>query len=141
MRSAEQPINDARHAEREDRIHVVPQLPFVEHLGGVAAHAAAEAIGEAVEKRIEVVVVDDECAAFGMVAIVFFDLRSDLQSHGRFARAFFAEDNRRGRVAGVAVDFIPTGVERTSPARAMKDEIGLRIFIGKRVGHHVVVGK
>ena len=64
LRDVEKSIDEARDAEREDRVHVVPELPFGEHFGRVALFAGAEAVGEVVEERIEVVVLDDEQLAW-----------------------------------------------------------------------------
>ena len=139
MRHAEQAIDQARDAERQDRVHVVPQLPLGQHLGRVALLAGAEPVGEVVEKRVEVVVLDDEQPVVLRPGVVQRDAAGHLQPHGRFAGAFFAEDDRRGRVGRVAVDLVPGGVVGRVAAALLEDRIGLRVLLGKRIDGDAVV--
>ena len=63
----------------------------------------------------------------------------DLQPHGRFAGALFAEDDRRGRLGRVAVDLVPGGVIGAVDAVLLEDRIGLRIFLRKRIARDAVM--
>ena len=62
-------VDQAGDAQRENRIHVIPQFPIAQHLSG-AAVPGAEAIAKAIEKRVEVVVLDDEHARGRMFVVV-----------------------------------------------------------------------
>ena len=139
MRHAEQAIDQARDAEREDRVHVVPQLPLGQHLGRVALLAGAEPVGEVVEERVEVVVFDDEQPAVLRPGVVQRDAADHLHPHGRFAGALFAEDDRRGRVGRVAVDLVPGGMVREVAAALLENGIGLRVLLRKRIDGDAVV--
>ncbi|MCU0876114.1 MAG: hypothetical protein MUE50_27640 [Pirellulaceae bacterium] len=66
----ENPIDQSGDAQHEDRVHVVPQLPFLQHTVGPAALAAAQLVAEAVQEWIEVVVLDHEQPPVGVLAIV-----------------------------------------------------------------------
>ena len=132
-------IDQARHAEREDRVHVVPQLPLGEHAGRVALLAGAEPVGEVVEERIEVVVLNDEQPAGVRLRIVQRDPAGHLHPHGRLAGALFAEDDRRGRLGRVAVDLVPHGMIGRVAAALLEDRVGLRVFLRERIDRDAVV--
>src|SRR5215471_16625243 len=85
---------------------MVPQTPRLECPFG-APLPAEQAIAETVEKRVEVVVFDDEHTAIGVLAVVTGDLIDDLQPQGRLAAPLFAEDHRRRGLFGAPIDFVP----------------------------------
>ena len=74
-----------------------------------------------------------------MLFIVAFQVPGELEAHRRFAGAFFAEDDRRGRLGGVAIDLVPGGVKGAFDTEFFEDWIGLRIFLGKRISGNAVV--
>lgn len=77
-----------------------------------------------------------------MVPIELFDLRAHLHPHGRLAGPLLAKHDRRAGIGRVAIHLVPTGVKRARTAAALKDGIGLRVFIRKRIsGHPVVIEK
>ena len=59
MWHAEQAIDEARNAERKDRVHVSHNFHSASTFAAVAL-LGAEPIGGAVEERVEVVVLDEE---------------------------------------------------------------------------------
>ena len=136
--AGENSIDQLGDAQRQDRVHVVPQLPLRQHAVGPAA-AHAQPCSKAIEERIEVVVLDDEDPRVGMRAIVLGEVPGDLQPQRRLARPFFAEDDRRARVGGIAVDLVPGGMIDAGDAVVFEDRIGLRIFLGKRIDADAVV--
>ena len=107
--------------------------------GRVALLAGAEPIGEVVEERVEVVVLDDEQPAVAGLGVVQRDAAGHLHPHGRFAGALFAEDDRRGRVGRVAVDLVPGRVVGGVAAALLEDGVGLRILLGKRIDGDAVM--
>ena len=139
VRHAEQAVHQARDAERQNRVHVVPQFPLGQHAGRVALLAGAEPVGEVVEERVEVVVLDDEQAAIARLGVEQRDAAGHLHPHGRFAGPLFAKHDRRGRVGRVAVDLVPGGVVRGVAAPLLEHRVGLRILLGKRIDGDAVV--
>src|SRR5438445_2277904 len=77
-------IDEARHRESENRVHMVPELIQAQDPLR-AAIALREAVAEAVEKRIEVVVVNDEQSLAGMAIVVVLQVPRELQYHRRFS--------------------------------------------------------
>jgi hypothetical protein len=134
----EDAIDKARDGQREDRIHVVPELEEREDAVG-AAVAIAQAVAKAVEERIEVVVVNDEQAAAWMTLVVKLQVAGELQSHRRFARAFLAKDDRGGRLGRIAVDLVPGGMIGALDAEFLEDRISLRVFLRERIAGDAVV--
>ena len=63
----------------------------------------------------------------------------DLQPHGGLARPLFAEHDRRGRLGRIAVDLVPGRMIRAGDAEFLEDRIGLRVFLGKRIGANAVM--
>src|SRR5690349_14714106 len=98
LRNAEQTIHQARHAEREDGVHVVPEFPFGQHFGWIALLTSTEAICEVIEEWIEVVVLDQEQAVVLWAGVVKGDAAGHLHPHGRLACPLLAEDDRGGGV-------------------------------------------
>ncbi len=138
LSSSEDFIDQAGHAQRQNRIHVVPQFPLREHPIEPAA-AASQAVLKPIEKRIEVVVFDDEDSLLRVRLVVAHQVAGDLQPHRRLARAFFAEHDRGGRVRGIAIDFIPRGVINAGDAVFFEHRIGLRILFGERIAADAVM--
>ncbi len=133
-------IDDARHGERQDRVHVVPQPPRFERPFG-ASFAAEEAVTEAVEKRIEIVVFDNQNALVGMFAIIASELADDLQAEGGLAAPFFSEDDRRRRVFRAAEDLVPGRMIGAFEAVAFEDLIALGVFLTEGVFFDAVMGQ
>ena len=52
---------------------------------------------------------------------------------------FLAEHHGRGRLRRVAVDLVPGGMERVADAGALKDQVGLGVLIGERIGGDAVM--
>ena len=77
--------------------------------------------------------------ALRMRAVVFRQMLGDLQPHGRLARALFAEHDRRGRIGRIAVDFVPGRMVHAGDAVFLEHRIGLRIFLGERIGGDAVM--
>ena len=103
---------------------------------------AAESLTEPIEKRIEVIVVDDEYATVWMVAVEEFQVSGDLQPHRRLARPFLTEDDRSRRLGWIAEHLVPRRVEGAADAVILEDLIGLRVFLRERiVGDAVVLEK
>ena len=100
---------------------------------------AAEAIPKAIEERIEIVVFDDEDPLLRMRAVVVGQMPGDLQPQGRLARPLFAEHDRRGRLGRIAVDFVPRRMVHAGDAMLLEHRIGLRIFLGERIGGDAVM--
>ena len=74
-----------------------------------------------------------------MRAVVFGQMLGDLQTDGRLAGPFFAEHDRRRRVGRIAVDFVPRRVIHAGDAVFLEHRIGLRIFLGERIGGDAVM--
>ena len=117
---------------------MVPQPPLLQRAVGPAP-AAGEAVAETVQEGVEIVVLDDEHLVFGVLGVVVGQMAGQLQPQGRLARAFFAEHHGRGRLAGIAVDLVPGGMERVADADPFEDEVGLGVLIGERIGGDAVM--
>ena len=78
-------VDQPGDTQRQYGIHVVPQLPLGECPIQPPALAVAEPSAETVEKRVQVIVVDDEYATVRMVAVERFQVPGDLQPHRRLA--------------------------------------------------------
>src|SRR5262249_12851303 len=63
----------------------------------------------------------------------------ELQAHGRFSRTLLAENDRRRRLRGIAIDLVPRGMVRALDAELFEDRISLSIFLGKRIAGDAVV--
>src|SRR5262249_44145146 len=100
---------DSRHAERKNCVHVVPEPPALKCTFGLAL-SSVQPVAERIEKRVEVVVFDDEHALAGHLAVVLFELPADLQAERGLAASFLAENDRRRWMIGIAVDFVPRGM-------------------------------
>ncbi len=125
-------IDESRNAERQNRIHVIPQFPFGQHAFN-ATFAAQHAVPKAIQEGVEVVVVNDQQALTGVLAIVFRQMTGDLQTHGGFARSFLAKHDCRGRFGRVAVDLVPGRMISADNAVILKHRVGLRILFGKGI--------
>ena len=124
---------------------MIPQFPFGQHLGWLAAFTVAESIREPIEEWIEVVILHHEYLSWripGLVlAVVLLNLCGHLQTSGRFASPFFTKNDRCGRIRGIAKDFIPARMKGAIAASISKDQIGLGIFVRKWIAGDVMVGK
>ena len=134
----ENPVDQLGDAEREDGVHVVPQPPVLQRAVGPAP-AAGEAVAETVQEGVEIGVLDDQHLVFGMLGVVVGQMAGQLQPQRRLARALFTENDGRGRLAGIAVDFVPGGMERVADADPFEDEVGLGVLIGERIGDDAVM--
>ena len=131
-------IDQLRHGQREDGVDVVPQPPLAQ--GPIdPPPAAVKTLAEAVDERVEVVVLHDEDLAVGMIGVVVGQPPHDLQPHGRLAGALLAEDDARGRLGRVAVDLVPGRMEHAANAGPLEHEIGLRVLVGKGIGGQAVM--
>ena len=134
-------LGELRHelsdGERENRVHVVPELPLGEH--AIDGAAGADAAHEPVEERIEVVVEHDEHGRFRMDLVVPLELPHHLQLERRLARPLLAKHDRRAGVGRIAVDFVPRRMERRLEAGPLEDGVVLRVFLGERVARDAVV--
>src|SRR5437868_4428620 len=111
---------------------MVPKLPLRQYLVA-ALFPSAQFIPIAVEKGIEVVVLDDEQALVGMRAIKVREMPHDLQSQSRLARAFFAEHDRGSWLRRVAIDLVPARMIGAGDAVLLEHRIGLCVFFGERI--------
>jgi len=127
------PVDQARRRQRQDRVHVVPQTPLAQHAIGPAALSPAQLLAKTVQKRIEIVIVNDKQAAIRTAAIVLLQVLGNLQPHRRLAGAFFAEHNRRGRLVRVAVNLVPRRMKSARNTVLFEDPVRLRILLGKRI--------
>ncbi len=134
----EDAIDELGDAQRQDRVHVVPQLPFGEHPIG-ALTPPAELVAKAIEERIEVVVLDHEQPLVGVLAIVFLQVPRDLQPQRRLARPLLAKHHGRAGVGRVPVDLVPRRVINAGDAVFLEYRVGLRIFLGKGISADAVV--
>ena len=129
--------HELRHTQRQDRVHVIPELPLREHL--VDGPVGADPAHEPVEEGIEVVVEHDERLAFRMRLVVTIELPHHLQLERRLARPLLAKHDRGARIGRVAVDLVPGGMKRRFQAGSFEDGVVLRVFLGKRVPCNAVV--
>ena len=132
--------DEPRDAQRQDGVHVVPQPPLGQHPVGPPL-APVQTVAERVEKRIEIVVFDDEAAPVGMGAVVGGQLVDHLQPQGRLAAPLFAEDDRRPGTFGVAVDLVPRRMMGGVQAELAEDVVGLGVFRTERVLRDAVMGQ
>ena len=133
-------IDQLRHGQREDGVDVVPQPPLSQ--GPIdPPRAAVKTLAEAVEEGVKIIVLHDEHLALGMVGVVVGQLPHDLHPHRRLAGALFSEDDRRCRLARVAVDLVPRRMEHAANAGALEDQVGLRVLVGKRIRGQPVMFK
>ncbi len=135
---AENLIDQTGHSQRENGIHVVPQLQVGQHAVSPAT-PSAEAVAKSIQKGIEVVVLDDEHPRERMGLIVLAQMPRDLQPQGRFAGPFLAEHDRSGRLGRIAVNLVPGRMMRAGDAEVLEDRIGLGVFLGERIGANAVV--
>ena len=105
----------------------------------IRRHAAVKTFAEAVDERVEVVVLHDENLVVGMIGVVVGQPPHDLQPHGRLAGALLAEDDGRGRLGRVAVDLVPGRMEHAANAGPFEHEIGLRVLVGEGIGDQSVM--
>ena len=126
------PVDQLRHAQRQDGVHVVPELPLRQHPLRLPP-PAAKPLAKPVQKRIEVVVLDHERPGVGMIGVVVGQVPDDLQPQGRLARALLAEHDRRGRLGRIAVDLVPGRMIGVGDAVALEDQVGLGVFVGKGI--------
>ena len=92
-----------------------------------------KAISKAVQKWVEIVVLDDIHPLLGMRPIMLVEMADDLQPHGRLARPFFAEHHGGGRLGRIAVDLVPGRMKGAVDAVFLEDRIGLGVFLGERI--------
>src|SRR5262245_16800778 len=138
LSSTQNVIDEARDGQRQDAIHVVPELEQAQD-SLRAAIALRQAIAEAVKEWIEVVVVHDEQSTARVAVVVVLNVPGELQSHRGFAGAFFAKDERGRWLRRIAKDLIPGRVVRAFDAEFFEDRVGLRIFLGKWIASDAVV--
>ena len=100
-------VNQLCHRETEDGIHVIPKTPVVERLLRFAA-SASQPLTKVIEKRVEVIVANDEHATVRLRFVVCNQVLVDLQPHGGFAGTLGAEDDRGRGFRGVTVDLVPS---------------------------------
>ena len=132
--------DEPRHAQREDGVDVVPQSPLGQHAVGPPL-AAVQPVAERVEKRIEVIVFDDEAALVGMGPVVDGQFVDHLQPQRRLAAPLFAEDDRGRRALGVSIDFVPRRVMGGVQAKLAEDVVGLGVLRTERVLRDAVMGQ
>ena len=73
----ENPIDQLRGAQREDRVDMVPQAPMLQ--GAVRpAPPAGETVAESVQESIEIGVLDDKHLVLGVVGIVIGQMAGQL---------------------------------------------------------------
>ena len=131
-------IDELRHGQREQGVDVVPKPPLGQ--GPIdPPPPPAEALAEAVDEGVEVVVLHDEDLAVGMLGVVVGQAPHHLQSHGRLAGTLLAEDHGGSRLGRVAVDFVPGRMEHAANAGPLEHEIGLRVLVGERIGDQPVM--
>ena len=130
-RAADELRHQLGDGEREDRVHVIPELPLAEHLFHRAA--LADAAHEAVEEGIEVVVEHDKRAGVGVSLVVPLELADHLQLQRGLPGSLLTKHDRRARIGGVAIDLVPRRVKRRLQAGSLEDGVVLRVFLGERV--------
>ncbi len=116
---------------------MVPQFPNGKH--SVNSFPAAESLSKAIEKVIEVIIVNNKNAIIWMRAIELLKLFGDLQPHRRFARSLFTKNDRCRWLVWIAIDLVPRWMKRAVDAMVFEDRIALRIFVGKWVATNVVM--
>ena len=119
---------------------MVPESPFAQGIVRITA-ASAESVPEGIQKRIEIVVADDEYAFRGVLFVVILECLDQLQSDGGFAGAFFAEDDGGAGIAAVSEDFIPCWMMDGFGAVMLEDVIGLRVFLTEWIDANAVMFK
>jgi len=85
------------------------------------------------EVTIEVIELDQEDAMFWELLVVFVDVANQLQSYGRFAGPFWAENDGGCRLLGVADDFAPGRVKSAGHTELAENGVRLGIFVRERV--------
>lgn len=98
----EEGIDESGDDAAEDGVDVVVGAEAVEGIGGVLS---ADALVEAVEVWVEVVVVDEEESGARVGVVEGADAGGDLEADGGLATAFFAHDDGAGGSGEVAEDF------------------------------------
>ena len=131
-------IDESRDAQGQNAVHVVPEFPFGQHAVGPFA-AATESVAEVTQKRVEVVVMDDERAAPRVVLIVLTKVSRNLETNRGLSRAFFAEDDRRRRIARIAEHLVPARMVRARDAMILENKVRLRIFLREWVAGDAVM--
>ena len=117
---------------------MVPQPPLAERSFGRASRPR-HLLVEAIEERIEVVVLNDEDPRVGVLFVVVGRVLDDLQSQRRLAAPLFTEDNGRGGSPRIAVDLVPRGMKRAARANLLKEWIGLSVLLRERVLRQTVM--
>src|SRR5436305_3957321 len=74
-----------------------------------------------------------------MAIVVMLDVAGKLQPEGRFAGAFFTEDNGSRWLRRIAKDLVPRRMVRALDAEFFEHRIGLRIFLRERIAGDAVV--
>ena len=118
---------------------MIPQFPFAQHPIGPAALASAQLLAKAVQKRIEIVIVDDEQPPVRTAAIVLLQVPGDLQPDSRLAGAFLPKHDRRRRLVRIAVNLVPGGVKRALDAVLLEHQVRLRVLLSERIASHSVM--
>src|SRR5262245_63651173 len=111
---------------------MVPQPPRLARRFG-AARSAEQTFAKAVEKGIEIVVLDDEDPLVGMLLVVAADLTHDLQPQGCLPAPLFSEDDGSGRIVRAAEDLVPGRMIRCRQAVPLEDLVVLRVFLAEGV--------
>ena len=85
------------------------------------------------EVTVEVIEFDQEDSVFWELLVVFGDVANQLQSNGRFAGPFWAENDSGCRLLGVADDFAPGRVKSARNTKLTKYGVGLGVFVSEWV--------
>jgi hypothetical protein len=111
---------------------VIPESPLAQGLFGLPA-PGGKFLCKAIQKRIQVVVLDNEHAFAGVLLVELREFLHQLQSKSRLTAPLFAEDNRRGRFEGATENFGPRRMVRGIEAVLSKNLIRLGILLSKRI--------
>ena len=73
--------------------------------------------------------------------IVFLQRGNQLQSNGRLARSFFAENNRGTWIAAVTQNLVPRWMVNRLSTMLLKNVVRLSVFLTERIDFYSVVFK
>src|SRR6476661_4331809 len=107
---------------------MIPQLELLQYPLGPAI-APTQPVAKAVEKRIKVVVVNNEQPLARMPLVMVLQMPGELQPHRRFAGTFLAKDDRCRRLRRIAIHLIPRRMKRALDTKFFEYRIGLRILL------------
>ena len=92
-----------------------------------------------IQKRIEVVVMNDKHPLARILAVEFAQVASDLQSHRRLTGPALAKHYRCGRLARIPIHLVPTRMVRAGDAVVLEDRIGLGVLLREGIANDTVV--